>query len=267
MKRFYATLILYALGVSLAEAAVRSDVPMQGGMLMPQIKYTASPEGLSVTMPANTPQLTPLLVSNPDDRFDPADPWYEDLDPAARGWAFNRQYGFVMDGNSDLFPTSTRQLWMRKVSGPDALRIYRYHETNKQWQPIFGTEGSPLALEWNRMMFHPAFAAPAGTNGYAATFEAYLVDADTGEEVPDSSVTMEFAWTNVPDGRPALDLGMAMMIDWDPAMTNYVLESTTDMDAAEWSVVTNQVVQIDGRRMVLMRPAAAQGHFFRLRRE
>ena len=34
---------------------------------------------------AEVPQLTPLMVSNPDDSFDPADPWYDFLDPGRQG--------------------------------------------------------------------------------------------------------------------------------------------------------------------------------------
>lgn len=250
-----------------SQSAIRPDVPMQGGMLMPMIRYHADENRLSVMMPAETPQLTPLMVSNPADRFDPTSPWFDDLDPSARGWSFSRRYGFVMSNMSDPVPANEVTIWLRKIEGPDDLRIYRYTQNPRAWEPIFGTAGSSNALAWNMMMFHPAFAAPAGTNGYTATFEAYLVDTTSGMEVPGSATApMAFQWTNVPDGRPDVMAGLAYLVDWDGAATNYVLETATSLDAADWTTVTNASLLLDGRQAIIMRPEEAAGSYFRLRR-
>ena len=108
-----------------------------------------------------------------------------------------------MDANTDPLPAGT-QIWIRKLSGSPGLSAYRYQETApKALQPIFGTDGMTNALYWNGMMFHPVFAAPPGTNSYSATFEVYLLDTTTGQEVPGSSSgPLVFTWTDVPDGRP-----------------------------------------------------------------
>jgi hypothetical protein len=247
-------------------AATLTTVPMQGMMVMPMIRYDATAERLMVMVPGTIPQLVPLLVSNPSDRFDPASPWYADLDPAGRGWSFSRSYGFVMDGVSDPLPANAA-IWLRKTEGDDELRVYRYSANPAAWEPIFGTAGSSNALAWNLMMFHPAFAAPPGTNGYAATFEAYLVDTTTGQEIADSATgPMHLQWTSVPDGRPDLMAGMAYLVDWDGEQTNYVLEAATSLDAASWSAVTNAPVMMDGRKAVIMRPEESGGRYFRLRR-
>jgi hypothetical protein len=77
------------------------------------------------------------------------------------------------DANTDLLPAGT-QISIRKLLGSAELSAYRYQETApKALEPIFGTDGSTNALYWNGMMFHPVFAAPPGTNGLTATFEAY----------------------------------------------------------------------------------------------
>jgi len=88
----------------------------------------------------------PLLISNPNDGFCPADPWFDSLDPSRQGLAFTRRYGFDMDAMSDI-PPDNRQLWIRKLSGSPALGIYDYNAstTPKKWTPIFGTAGTSNA--------------------------------------------------------------------------------------------------------------------------
>ena len=165
-ERFLAVVCAFSLTMAAGSgrAATLTAVPMQGGMVMPMVSYHSSDGKMHVMMPTTVPQLTPLLVSNPGDSFDPADPWFGALDPSAQGNAFSRRYGFVMDGNTDLLPAGT-QIWIRRLSGSAGLSAYRYQETApKALQPIFGTDGVTNALYWNGKMFHPVFAAPPGTS-------------------------------------------------------------------------------------------------------
>jgi len=251
-----------------AGAAILTQVPMQGGMVMPMINYDSSSGMLSVMMPADVPQLTPLLISNPSDSFDPASPWFTDLDTSAMGLSFSRRYGFVMDNDSDNPSIDNKSIWLRKVSGSAGLSAYRYSATPSPgiWEPVFGTGGSSNALAWNMMMFHPAFAAPPGTNGYTATFEAYLVDNATGLEIPGSStMPMVFQFTNMPDGRPDLGLGISFAITWDPAITNYGVEYASSLSSTNWTLATNTPVEVDGQSVILMPVDDAVGKFFRMR--
>jgi len=57
---------------------------MQGGMVMPLVAYHANTGKLTVMLGSTVPQLTPLVVSNPGDCFDPADPWFDFLDPGRK---------------------------------------------------------------------------------------------------------------------------------------------------------------------------------------
>lgn len=232
---------------------------------MPMVSYSAADGRVHVMMPADVPQLTPLLVSNPADSFDPADPWFDALDPSRQGASFSRRYGFVMDAMTDPLPAGT-QMWIRKISGPADLKIYRYASSvPKAFTPIFGTDGVTNAMYWNGMMFHPAVAAPPGTNGYTATFEVFLLDTVTGLEVANSSSgPLVFDWTNVPDGRPALNLGQKIVVAWPSATaTNWVLEAAESVNASNWTTVTNSVVTVDGQPSVVLQGAAQQ--FFRMR--
>jgi len=253
-------------GVSSAQAATLTAVPMQGGMAMPMVAYHAEHGHLHVMMPAEVPQLTPLRVSNPGDSFDPADPWFDSLDPSRQGQSFSRRYGFVMDTMTDPLSANTA-IWLRKLSGPPELGVFRYSgSAPKAWESIFGTAGTSNALYWDGMMFHPGVTAPPSSNSLTATFEAYLVNTNTGQEVPDSgSGPLVFNWTNVPDGRPTLDIGMKVVVAWPAATSGYVLEWADTALASVWNTVTNTPVTLDGQPGVVLEPGAA-AKFFRMRK-
>ncbi len=257
--------IVLALVAWNASAQVLTQVPMQGSMAMPMVSYSAASGAISVMMPAAVPQLTPLLVSNPTNRFDPAAPWFSLLDPSAQGWAFSRRYGFDMDANSDALPANT-QIWIRKLSGPADLKIYNYLSSPATFTPVFGTDGTTNAVFWSGLMWHPVVAVPPGTNDFSATFEVYLVDTTTGQEVAgSSSEPLVFNWTDVSDGRPTLNLAQKIVLAWPSATTtNWVLESAASMDATTWSSVTNTPVNVDGQPCVILDGNAAR-QFFRTR--
>lgn len=257
--------LVTALGAATGLGAILSTVPMQGGMVMPMIAYHAEHGHLHVSMPSEIPQLTPLLVSHPGDRFDPADPWFEDLDPTRRGLSFSRRYGFVMDSSTDPLPDGVA-IWLRKLEGPPELGFFRYSgSTPKLWQPIFGTAGSPDAMEWNGMMFHPAVTAPPGTNRYRAVFEAYLVDRTTGQPIPQSSTgPFVLEWTNVPDGRPVLDIALRVQIRWPAASGSWVLEQSRDLSSGQWEPVGVEPMQLGESLVVWVAPSNG-AKFYRLR--
>lgn len=254
------------LAVPLASAGTLSAVPMQGGMVMPMVSYSATDGRVRVMLDPTVPQLTPLLVSNPSDQFAPEDPWYDALDPRRQGLAFSRRYGFVMATMTDPLPEGT-SLWLRKLHGSPELGAYRYANTApKAFEPIFGTAGSAPAMAWNGMMFHPTFTAPAGTNTYLATFDVFVGHATTGEEVA-GSASQEFTlqWTTVPDGRPELAIARQVVIRWPvPASGNFVLEGAADASAANWEIVTAPSFTLEGQHVVLVEPASTT-RVYRLR--
>ncbi len=252
------------LSLASANAATLTGVPMQGGMVMPMVSYHAEDGHLHVMLESTVPQLTPLMGSNSGDSFDPSDPWFDSLDPSRQGLAFSRRYGFVMDTMTDPLPADT-EIWLRKVSGPVEVGFYRYSTSApKTWEPVFGTAGAPNALAWNGMMFHPGVTAPPGTNTLTAVFEAYLVDATTGLEVPDSgSGSFTLNWTVVAGGRPALDIASRLVIAWPATGSNWVLEAADTLPALNWTRVTNTPVLVDGRPSVVLSGVEAK-RFFRM---
>ena len=265
LKRMMVLSGVLSLHSSALFAATLTAVPMQGGMVMPMLSYQEAEGRMHVMMDVTVPQLTPLLVSNPGDGFDPGDPWFEALDPSRQSRSFSRRYGFVMDSMTDPLPANT-QMWIRKLSSTPGLSAYRYADTTpKAFEPIFGTEGTTNALRWNGMMFHPTFTAPSGTNAHTATFEAYLVNTTTGAEVPNSSTgPFVFDWTTLPDGRPSLDIGQRIVIFWPTSATNYVLEGTDSLSNGAWTLVTNTPVVVEGKSAVVIAPSDSR-KIFRLK--
>lgn len=261
-----AAVVVVTCGLSSAQAATLTAVPMQGMMAMPMVAYHADDGRLHVTMPNEVPQLTPLLASNPGDSFVPGDPWYDFLDPSRQGLSFSRRYGFVMDTMTDPLPTNLA-IWLRKLSGSPELGFYRYSgSAPKAWQPIFGSSGTTNALYWNGNMFHPGVTALPGTNPLSATFEAFLVDTTSNTEVPNSSTgPMVFNFTNMSDGRPTLNLTQRIVVAWPTVATNWVLESSTTLPSSDWTAVTNTPVQVDGQPAVILNGSEGK-IFFRMHR-
>lgn len=266
MKIFKSNLFVAAL-VSMmplvATSATLTMVPMQGSMVMPMIAYHASDSTLTVKLMPAAVQLTPLLVSNPQDGFAPGNPWFADLDPAGRGLSFSRRYGFVMDSMSDPLPAGIA-IWIRKLSMSPGLAAWKYRANPQEWQPIFGTAASPDVYPWDGTMFHPTFAAVPGTNAFSAEFEAFLVNAASEQPLPNGSTgPFTLTFTNVPDGRPHLWFANHQ-VRWPAGSTNYVIECCDNISAPAWSAVTNGIQQEGPDNCVTLDPSV-KSRFFRLK--
>jgi hypothetical protein len=262
------TLIAASTAVNLqAQETQLGSVPMQGGMVMPAIRYMTEHGHLMVTMPSEIPHLTPLEESHPDMHFHPTSPWYEDLDPDHQGKAFNRQYGFVMDGASDLLPLGTA-IWIQLVSADHGLEAYTYRSISDDeqiWTPMFGTHDSSKIFEWDMRMFHPAFAALQGSGPLSADFEAFVVDLDSGKRRADiGGITFTLLWTaEHSDVVPALGISQKIVLSWPQPVGHYHLQSTTDLESGEWQPMHQTPVMIDGNATVIL-DHSYQGMFFRL---
>jgi hypothetical protein len=244
---------------------------MQGSMLMPTVWYHEETDSVTVGLASIivTAQLTPLLVSDPDDWFDPAAPWFESLDPSRQGLAFSRRYGFDMHAMSDYLPAD-RALWIRKLSSSPGLSFYDYNDFTPPltWNPIFGTAGTPNATYWNRVMWHIGVTAPPGTNNYTATFEIFVMNTTTGQPVTNSSSgPFILNWTCVPDGRPELTIAATatnhVVLTWPASAADWFLVSATNLTAAAWSTNTAPVTINNNLASVVISNAAPQ-RFFRL---
>jgi hypothetical protein len=258
---------LLGLAAFAASAAVLSTVPMQGAMVHVGIAYNAAAGELQAHKDPITPVLVPLDVSNPADSFNPADPWFGDLDPSQQGLAFNRQYGFVMDGTSDPLPANA-SVWIRFVSASAGLRACTYRASPATWSPMFGTDGSSPVLEWSLMMFHPAFTVPPVEGLHSASFEAFLVNLTTGQAVP-GVAPAEFVldWISVATSRPALaianDVTDVVVISWTTSASNYMLQSAETALPHMWTAVTNEPELLNGHTAVVLEPTG-KAKLFRL---
>lgn len=271
-RLIHCAVLLLTFTPTIAPAAELATVPMQGSMLMPTVWYHEATDSVTVGLDdiIVTAQLTPLLVSHPNDWFKPEDPWFGSLDPSQQGLAFSRRYGFVMHAMTDYLPLG-RELWIRKISSAPELSFYDYNDfvSPKTWHPIFGTAGTTNATYWSGLMWHIGVTAPPSPNSYAATFEIFVMDTTAGQAVPNSSsgpFTLE--WTCVPDGRPALSLTnlapQQVQLRWPDTATNWSLVSATTTAAANWQAVTNAPTTIAGSLQLTL-PATNQSLFYRLK--
>jgi len=265
---------------------ILETVPRQGGMLMPEVWYHADSDSVTVDLSAfydvnGYPiinQLTPLLVSDPGDYFDPASPWFDCLDPSQQGMAFSRRYGWDMDVMTDYVPDN-RALWIRDLGSSPELEFYNYMDAEYDpdgsaptWDPMLGTAGTSNAIYWNEGMWHMGVAAPpahAGTtNYYSGTFEVYVVNTDTGEEVTNSSSgPLVLKWTDIPDGRPVLTISNnapgGVVLTWPTSAQDWSLVSASNLNSANWTAVTNPVILSASQSLVNVESLPVQ-EFFRL---
>jgi hypothetical protein len=248
---------------AVSSSATLTMVPMQGGMIMPKFYYHATDGSLTVSIPTKIPQLIPLSISNPADSFDPADPWFADLDPSEKGLSFSCRYGFTMDRDSNLLPEGVT-IWIKKISGSPGIDCY----DAATWEPLFGTAGSTNVLFWDATMYHPAFSALPGTNTFTAVFEGFLINTNSGTVLTGgSSGPFALSWTNSPDGRPLLDISRdsRLILQWPVTITNYLLEAKEILTAPDWARITNAPVPVESNWTVII-DTANPARLFRLRR-
>jgi hypothetical protein len=75
-------------------------------------------------------------------------------------------------------------------------------------------------------------------------------------------------WTDVPDGRPQLNIAAPapgqVQLTWPASATNWTLVSASTLSAPNWSAVTNTPVTLNNRFAVTLNATAA-AQFFRLK--
>ena len=258
---------LFPLLPLVVEAAELSSVPMQGAMVHINLGYVAVNTQVTVHIDASVPVIMPLVLSHPADWFNTNDPWYASLATEAEGLAFNRQYGIVLDAASDPIP-SGQGIWVRQLGASTGLEAYTYRSsgTNKVWQPMFGTAGSTNVLPWSFMMFHPAYAAPARVGSHEATYEAFLVDTNSGAPVEGAiPVPFTLTWTVMgPDVHIVSSDGGSLVARWPLCLTNFGLEHASS-PTGSWQTVVDAPVVSNGWWTLALDPEQ-HGPFVRLMR-
>lgn len=263
MKLFLqmATVSLVMTGACSALAAALSTIPMQGSMVMPMVSYHADTGALTAHVDPAVVQLTPLLASNPNDAFNSSDPWFADLDAAAKGLCFSRRYGFVMGASSDPLPPGAA-MRIRMLEKSEGLLAFRYRSNPPVWEPIFGTAGASPVFAWDGTMFHPTFAARPGTNSFVAHMEAFLVNAASEQPLPGGNAgPFTLSFTNTPDPRPSLIVA-AGQIRWPESTNRFALQSCDDLLRGQWTDVASAPAQGNGTAADL--PTSPGSRYYRL---
>ncbi len=232
MKRIFLVCQLALIGS--ATAAVVQTIPgppgmpmIQGSMVHINVTFTTtsnSTGGFSVVLDAPVPEMKPMSLWSPGNTFDPADPWYDELDPTQGAKQFSGRFGFVLDGASDAIPLGS-SIGIRLLSSTTDLGTYFYRSTegSELFAPVFLTSGAPHDyVLWNAAMWHPVFTMPATTpygTTVQAAFEFFLADqvpvtgsvdyTTTANAVAGYSVgTTTLTWTAIPEPSTA---GLALL--------------------------------------------------------
>lgn len=134
-----------------------------------------------------TPQFRAL---DPPYEFDPTSSW-----SVLTGKAYNFQYGWNPGGFITLPPGGW--IWIEQLSATPGLEIYQRPPATPAYDPIFGTNGSPVHWRWSGAMTHNAYAVLNPTqSSYEATYRVYIGDTTTGERWPAyGSAAVTFYWT------------------------------------------------------------------------
>ncbi len=230
--------------------------------------FHADRNELHVHLTDSIPQLTPLVDSHPNVSFSPDDPWFQSLDPSTHGMAFNRQYGFAVDGESDPLPAGSG-IWIRMVGGNPNLKVFRYRSSEpKAWQPMFGIDGSETLFQWGLTMFHPAFSTPPNTGAVSAEFEAIMVNLDTGESLDDiasAHFTLEFG-SAVEEPVPTLAIKDKIVLSWPEGSHLHIVETADSPDSLHWLPLMDPKPMLMNGMNILVLPKHNSKKFFRLRK-
>lgn len=210
MNTFRLLPFLFFISVSTSAFGAFVTPKMGGGqqsadMVMPNVKFDGT--NLTVTgvvdmmgMPiAETPVLRPLT---PPDEFNPAAPH-----AVLTGKAYNLQYGWNLDGESEFLP-SGGNIWIESIASSPGLQAYE-HGT---YSPIFGTAGSSDAWLWDGIMAHNAYAVPTSTGTWTASYRLYIGDIN-GVALPgfgETSITLN--WTSVPEPTAAAAIAIGSLV-------------------------------------------------------
>lgn len=121
----------------------------------------------------DTPVLRPLT---PPDEFDPQGTW-----GMINGHAYNFQYGWNA-GLFDAWPPSGHSIWIKQLDASPELKVYQRPPASPEGEPIFGSEGSPVAWRWSEIMTHNLYAVQNPVKpSYFATYEVYFGHSATGD--------------------------------------------------------------------------------------
>ena len=116
------------------------------------------------------------------------DETYDGPASVLNGTGYNAQFGWLANGFINLPGDAT--MWVEAIEQTDGLRT---HEQGT-FQPIFGTDGSPLRWEWNGTMTHN-WSSAFSTGDYAATYRVYVGYTDGTPYPGYTPGEITLAWT------------------------------------------------------------------------
>jgi hypothetical protein len=206
-------------------------------------------------------QYNPSVVS-----FDPARPW-----AVLNGTAYSRVLGWYDEGTTgangdDFYDTYASQLagnfvWIEKIGGSSQLKTYAVSEAGDPtgpYTPIFGTDGSSARWRWDGFMDHNVYAVSladlTATNQiFTATYRLFIGDAEGNPVSGYGETTTTWTWQGptVPF-RPVISIRNMKTVEWPVGSARYVLEEAISSVSDNWIGVTNAILTMDGKNVVIL---------------
>lgn len=172
--------LLSALVSTHSPAAVLTSIPgpdAQGGMIMPMVMLDEGTKTLSFMMDSYVPpMLVPLNVLKPGDSFEPADAWYDLLNPLPQGAGalFSSRFGFM---SMSVSLPSNLSLAIKLTSlSSNLMQGWNYVDGSPLFDLAFSSIGDQVL--WDGGMWHTIFTLPSGVPAgtYTASFEVFIAD-------------------------------------------------------------------------------------------
>ncbi len=230
-NRFFMAVLMAAGAVPGVRGATITNPPSpmaQGGMVHINVTFTTNnaANAFDIHVDSGSPVLKPLTDWSPGNNFVTNVPWFDELDPAQDGLAFNSQFGFLLDvAGSDTLP-SGQSFGIRLLTNTPGLEAWFLRTTpgSELFDPVF-TPAHEYVL-WNGTMWHTFFTADSA-GAFSAQFEIFVatnagigaVDYTTvsGEDAFYSTGTVTLNWTAIPEPSTLLLAGgglLAWMAAW-----------------------------------------------------
>ncbi len=197
MNRYWILAALALLGPTDA-ASAEYVLPLIGGgqvgqgtapMKHADITFDGQDLQVQVDPSVATPVLRPLDQPN---EFDPTEPW-----GVLGTKAYNFQYGWNPGGF--IFLPTDSWIWIEQLDATPGLEVYQRPPASPAYDPIFGTDGSPVRWRWSGSMTHNVYAVEDPLLGlYEASYRVYLGRDSSGEPLAGygaAEVTFQFIAT------------------------------------------------------------------------
>ena len=172
------------LALVAATPALAQSTPHMGGPMKHMLVSFVDDDHLEIHVDQNVPR--PELQDY-DETYDGAAAVLNDT-------YYNAQYGWLVDGF--WTPPQDSLLWIQEIKATPGLLTYSGGNmmAPHTFDPIFGTDDSPMSIQWDGAMLHNWYAATERGN-YMAVYHLYFGDEEGNPTPGYDPAEVTLTWT------------------------------------------------------------------------